>query len=37
LLDLSAYDAYNSGKLSDHSMTVEVNKIREQLPRVRFD
>ncbi len=37
LLDLSAYDAFNSGKLTDHSMTVEVDKIREQLPRVRFD
>ncbi|MCJ7696193.1 MAG: TrpB-like pyridoxal-phosphate dependent enzyme, partial [Anaerolineaceae bacterium] len=36
LLDLSAYDAYNAGKLADNPLNVDVSNIKSQLPQVKF-
>lgn len=37
LLDMSAYDAFHSGKLVDNPLNIETDVICKQLPRVNFE
>lgn len=36
LLDMSAYDAFHSGSLTDNPLDIQSSKIREHLPNVNF-